>query len=144
VLTLTRIAAWEDALDELRDAELELPEPAPPLPAAHLVSLNPDAPAPATQLTADETPTEGGKRKAAPAKAPKGKKAKLAAEAAAAEQAAEDAAMEVNPAAGSEPGAFLSVLRAEDLRAPTLLTVAEMEKYIVGEQKKALLAEYGA
>lgn len=38
----------------------------------------------------------------------------------------------------------MSVLKAEDLRPPTLLTVEQMEKLIVDVQKKALLAEYGA
>lgn len=37
---------------------------------------------------------------------------------------------------------FMSVLKAQDLRPPTLLTVEQMEKLIVDAQKKQLLAEY--
>lgn len=77
----------------------------------------------------------GGKRKAA-TKGSAAKKAKLDADAAE-KEAAEAAA--AKPANG-----FMSVLRAENLKAPALWTAEQMDKYIVAEQKKALLAEYDA
>lgn len=45
-------------------------------------------------------------------------------------------------AAAQNGNGFLSVLKAEDLRPPTLLTVEQMEKLIVAAQKKQLLADF--
>lgn len=130
--TCFMFAAWEDALEELRDADIEIDDPAPSLPVAQLISLTADQPS--TDATADSSDVPegpGGKRKAA-TKGSAVKKAKLDAQAALEHDAAKPA------------DAFLSVLSADNLRAPTLWTAEQMDKYIVGEQKTALLAEYGA
>lgn len=123
--TLTRsTAAWEDALDHLRETHgLDIPQP-PPLPTPSYISLDPSAPTPAPE----EPAAPGSKRKASAAStAAAAKKAKLA-----------------SGAAERTGNGFMSVLKAEDLRPPTLLSMEEMEAYIVAQQKAALLAEYGA
>lgn len=115
--------AWEDALDHLRETHgLDIPQP-PPLPTPSYISLDPSAPVPAPE----EPAATGSKRKASAASTAAAKKAKLA-----------------SGAAERTGNGFMSVLKAEDLRPPTLLSMEEMEAYIVAQQKAALLAEYGA
>ncbi|ORY90753.1 Isy1-like splicing factor [Leucosporidium creatinivorum] len=113
--------AWEDALENLRDSNISLPDPPPSLPTAAFISLD-DPPA---SSTTSDVPTADGKRKSTAAATKAAKKAKLDAEAAA-----------------QNGNGFMSVLRAEDLRPPTLLTVEQMEKLIVAAQKKQLLADF--
>lgn len=146
------MSAWAESLADLTETHgLALDDP-PPLPTPSWVSL--DAPstsavpipddvemAPAVEEAAPAAP--GGKRKAASASAA-AKKVKLDKAALVAEQEAtkvREAEAEEEKKRGN---GFLSVLKEGDLRPPTLLSFQEIEKYIVAEQKKALLAEYGA
>ncbi|KDE02203.1 hypothetical protein MVLG_07226 [Microbotryum lychnidis-dioicae p1A1 Lamole] len=137
--------AWEDALENLRDLGLVIPEgdDAPPLPTAKYISLNPPTTTTTTEAAEVAPPSKaeaatGSKRKAATTTKEKGKskKAKLD-EKAAEEEAAGKDGEELGPTNG-----FLSILKAEDLRPPQLLSAQEIEKLIVEQQKKKLLAEY--
>ncbi|KAI5478773.1 pre-mRNA-splicing factor ISY1 [Pseudohyphozyma bogoriensis] len=113
---------WEEALEALRDEHDLTLEPPPPIPEAHFISL--DDSSTAADAEAPEPTEAGGKRKAGATKAG-AKKAKVEGK-------------------QTSKNGFMSVLREEDLRPPTLLTTEEMDKYIVAQQKAALLAEYGA
>lgn len=114
--------AWEEALDHLReDLDVALPDPLPTLPEAAFISLDDSAPSDAPP---QEPAAPGGKRKA-PSAAAAAKKSKVDGQATA-----------------SSANGFVSVLKADDLRPPKLLGVKEMEQWIVGKQKAALLAEY--
>ncbi|SCV72429.1 BQ2448_3966 [Microbotryum intermedium] len=134
--------AWEDALENLRDLGLVIPEgdDAPPLPTAKYISLNPPTSTNTTEATeaepAEAEATTGAKRKAATTTKGMGKskKAKLDEEAV---EEAPNKEVDVGPTNG-----FLSILKAEDLRPPQLLSAKDIEKLIVEQQKKKLLAEY--
>lgn len=43
-----------------------------------------------------------------------------------------------------ETNGYYSILRAEELKPPTLVSAKEMEAYIIREQKRVLLEQYGA
>lgn len=132
--------AWEEALENLREFVV-LPDPAPAAPEHHYISLDGSA---AEAEGAAEDEDEGavgaaGKRKAGAAASKKTtKKSKTGAESARAKETGADTAE-----SGAQKGfGFTSVLKAEDLRPPKLLSAEEMDKVIVAAQKKQLLAQY--
>jgi len=138
--------AWEDALENLRDLGLVIPEgdEAPPLPTAKYISLTPPTTTTTTEPTEAAPPAEaealtGSKRKAATTTNGKGKskKAKLDEQVVDEEASSNKDVEDLGPTNG-----FLSILKAEDLRPPQLLSAQEIEKLIVEQQKKKLLAEY--
>lgn len=113
--------AWEGALDKLREEHSLSLETPPPLPQAHFISL--DEPS-TSDSTPDASSAPGSKRKAGDSNAT-AKKSKVEGQT-------------------TSKNGFMSVLREADLRPPQLLTMAQTEAYIIAQQKKALLEEYGA
>ncbi|GAA5875309.1 hypothetical protein JCM1840_001925 [Sporobolomyces johnsonii] len=122
-------AAWEEALENLEGEVEDIPSL--PVPTRSLINLS----EPSAAADAADDATSTGKRKA-PAAADKAKKTKLSDGSAAA--APQSPAPAVAPAQG-----FESILKAEDLRPPKLLSMEEMEKALVERQKRMLLDEYG-
>lgn len=118
---LLSLLAWEGALDKLREEHSLSLETPPPLPQAHFISL--DEPS-TSDSTPDASSAPGSKRKAGDSNAT-AKKSKVEGQT-------------------TSKNGFMSVLREADLRPPQLLTMAQTEAYIIAQQKKALLEEYGA
>lgn len=106
----------------------------PPAPKAAFVSLDDSASA---NTAAEDVPAVDGKRKAASGGSKASKKAKLDAEAEAATKAKEQQEKQLQSGAG-----FMSVLKAEDLRPPKLLTADEMDRLIVQKQKEELRKQF--
>lgn len=119
------LVAWEEALENLAEADVTWSSP-PVLPQAAFISLDDSA---TSQSTSEDATTSDGKRKATGG-TKAAKKAKLDAEAVAKEKLLASGA------------GFMSVLKAEDLRPPKLLTADEMDRLIVQRQKDELRAQF--
>ncbi|KAM0748287.1 Isy1-like splicing factor [Meredithblackwellia eburnea MCA 4105] len=119
---------WEEAIETLKEEDVII-EDAPPVPEPAFVSLgaNEDGPDGADDPADDvgEGAAAGGKRKAS-GTAAKAKKAKK----------------KEGQATASEANGFKTILLAEDLKAPKVPSVKELEKYVLERQKAVLMAEY--
>jgi hypothetical protein len=118
------MTAWEDAIDSLRLSHPELDTTSlASLPQPSFISLdNPTASSstlPPDVEIEEPTTAKGKKRKGTTAPVIV-KKSKV------------------------ETNGYYSILRAEELRMPVLATTKEMEEYIIQEQKRVLLEQYGA
>lgn len=118
---------WQDAIDHLTELGIDLSDPPPAVPERHFVPYDLAA---SSAVAADkEEPAEE------PASKGKGKRK------AAASSKAKKASKKSTKETPSSADGFYTILREDELRPPTLMTLQEVEKYIVQRQKQALLKQ---